>query len=156
MPSVLAQYYGVEKISGIVGILYPAAAIGNTIGPYLTGNMYETYGNYTIAIIIMTVISMIGFVMLLFLPNAKKYKEKRDERKKQKLLQKLTQTQLIVEEKTKEKEGAKDNKKDENEEKDKKDKKDASEESEINPRVEEKKEISSENKETEEEKIEND
>jgi MFS family permease len=49
-PALAADYFGNSKVSGIIGVLYTAAAFGSFLGPKLAGDVFDKFGSYTIPI----------------------------------------------------------------------------------------------------------
>lgn len=50
MPAIAADYYGGRQVSGIIGMLYTSAGIGNLLGPTLAGLAFDVSGSYALPI----------------------------------------------------------------------------------------------------------
>lgn len=53
--AMTADYFGVERLPGIAGLLNTAAALGTLLGPSLTGAIFDATGSYTSAILVAAV-----------------------------------------------------------------------------------------------------
>ena len=49
-PAVLAQMFGVDRLGGLVGLMYTSAGIGTLIGPLAAGFLIDVTGTYRWAI----------------------------------------------------------------------------------------------------------
>ena len=63
-PSV-AEYFGTRSHGVIFGIVMFAGSIGGTIGPWLSGWLYDSTGTYYIAFLLVSGFSVFGFLMAL-------------------------------------------------------------------------------------------
>ena len=61
-PSV-AEYFGTRSHGVIFGIVMFTGSIGGTLGPWLTGWLYDSTGTYDIAFLLVTGFSVFGFLM---------------------------------------------------------------------------------------------
>jgi MFS family permease len=66
---VWPNYYGTKCIGSIRGIGMAAVVIGSAAGPVPFGFVYDAFGDYSIAIILMMVFSLIGVVAALLSPK---------------------------------------------------------------------------------------
>lgn len=68
LPAMAGDYFGVERLAGITGLLFSGAAIGTLFGGPVTGLLFDSQGVYTTGIILAGVSMAIGWVLLLMLP----------------------------------------------------------------------------------------
>lgn len=66
---LLADYFGIETLSSMLGVIYPAAGFGSVLGPPITGILFDQTGSYTIGIYIAAALTLISLIFLLFLPK---------------------------------------------------------------------------------------
>lgn len=50
LPSVVADRFGTDRLSGVIGVLYTSVALGTLVGPVAAGLIYDVTGNYGAAI----------------------------------------------------------------------------------------------------------
>jgi MFS family permease len=50
MPALCMDLYGARAVSSIIGTLYTGAALGNVVGPWLAGRVFDAHGSYAIVI----------------------------------------------------------------------------------------------------------
>ena len=67
-----SRYFGVDNFGKIYGILFASFLIGTSLGPYLFGLAYETYGSYREVLISAVIVIIISAVTTLLLPAYKK------------------------------------------------------------------------------------
>ena len=65
-PSV-AEYFGTRAHGVIFGIVMFLGSLGATLGPWLTGWLYDLMGTYDTAFLVVTGLSVLGFLMALAL-----------------------------------------------------------------------------------------
>eukprot|EP01114_Cavostelium_apophysatum_P003798 TRINITY_DN13932_c0_g1_i1.p1 TRINITY_DN13932_c0_g1~~TRINITY_DN13932_c0_g1_i1.p1 ORF type:complete len:367 (-),score=29.52 TRINITY_DN13932_c0_g1_i1:16-1116(-) len=75
LPTVAAEYFGIQKVGSIIGPLYSSAAIGNTVGPPIAGIIFDKTGSYLGGCVIAAVSCGIGFFITLFMPKLHTFKE---------------------------------------------------------------------------------
>ncbi|KAB2868414.1 MAG: MFS transporter [Burkholderiaceae bacterium] len=46
MPALCMDLFGARAVSSIIGVLYSGAAIGNLVGPWLAGRVFDAHGSY--------------------------------------------------------------------------------------------------------------
>jgi pimeloyl-ACP methyl ester carboxylesterase/MFS family permease len=68
MFAITGDYFGVERMAGITGLLNTAAAVGTLIGPPITGLLFDSTGSYTIPILIAGATLAVGAAFSLTLP----------------------------------------------------------------------------------------
>jgi MFS family permease len=64
-PAVMADYFGVRAVSGIVGALYTAVGLGTLIGPTLAGAAFDHWQSYTIPIAVSSVAALAAAALVL-------------------------------------------------------------------------------------------
>ena len=64
-PAVLAQMFGVDRLGGLVGLMYTSAGIGTLIGPLAAGFLIDVTGTYRWAIAGCFVLATAGALALL-------------------------------------------------------------------------------------------
>lgn len=69
MFAITGDYFGVERMAGITGLLNTAAALGTLIGPPITGLLFDATGSYTIPIMIAAATLSVGAAFALKLPS---------------------------------------------------------------------------------------
>ena len=67
-----SRYFGVDNFGKIYGILFASFLIGTSLGPYLFGLAYETYGSYREVLISAVIVIIISAVITLLLPAYKR------------------------------------------------------------------------------------
>jgi MFS transporter, OFA family, oxalate/formate antiporter len=50
LPAVVADHFGVRRVSGIIGVLYTSVAIGTLVGPSAAGFMFDASHSYVVPI----------------------------------------------------------------------------------------------------------
>lgn len=68
-PALIGDYFGVERLAGISGLLYTGAALGSLLGAPATGALFDALGTYTPAILIAGGSMAVGAAVLLGLPD---------------------------------------------------------------------------------------
>jgi MFS family permease len=68
-PALTADYFGGRNASGIIGILYTAAAFGTFLGPKLAGDAFDMFGSYTVPIALGAASALVAVVMVLLMPE---------------------------------------------------------------------------------------
>jgi len=68
---LIAEVFGIASHGSIFGIVVFFGTTGGAIGPVIAGQLFDLTGNYTITFRIITVISLIGLSLLLFLKPIK-------------------------------------------------------------------------------------
>jgi MFS family permease len=63
-PAVAAEYFGTQGLGGVLGALYTAAGLGG-IGLFIAGELIDSTGSYTGAIVGCIVLSTVSVVLLL-------------------------------------------------------------------------------------------
>ena len=49
MPALCMDFFGARAVSSIIGTLYTGAAVGNLVGPWATGRLFDATGSYAAA-----------------------------------------------------------------------------------------------------------
>ncbi|MBW3589428.1 MAG: MFS transporter [Actinobacteria bacterium] len=73
--AITADYFGVERMAGTVGLLNTAAALGTLIGPPITGAMFDSLGSYTLPILIAGATWGLSALFFLRLPEPSRARE---------------------------------------------------------------------------------
>jgi MFS family permease len=71
LPALAGDYFGVERLAGITGLLFSGAAIGTIAGAPVTGMLFDAQGTYTLGIALAAVSMTVGTILLLPLPDPK-------------------------------------------------------------------------------------
>jgi len=50
MPALCMDFFGARAVSSIIGTLYTGAALGNLVGPWATGRLFDATGSYAAAV----------------------------------------------------------------------------------------------------------
>ncbi len=50
MPALCMDFFGARAVSSIIGTLYTGAALGNLVGPWATGRLFDATGGYAAAV----------------------------------------------------------------------------------------------------------
>ena len=50
MPALCMDFFGARAVSAIIGTLYTGAALGNLVGPWATGRLFDATGSYAAAV----------------------------------------------------------------------------------------------------------
>jgi predicted MFS family arabinose efflux permease len=50
LPTVVTDYFGARRVSGIIGVLYTSVAIGTLVGPSAAGYMFDSSHSYVVPI----------------------------------------------------------------------------------------------------------
>lgn len=64
-PVVLAAFFGVERLGGLVGILLTANAVGSALGPPAVGLAVDLTGGYGVVIVVLMLIGLAAYATLL-------------------------------------------------------------------------------------------
>ncbi|MHA1536785.1 MAG: MCT family MFS transporter [Alphaproteobacteria bacterium] len=73
-PALMMDYFGGRNVSGIIGILYSAAAVGALAGPTLSGLAYDLMGSYTLPILAGAVFNLAAAGVMLATPTPKHWR----------------------------------------------------------------------------------
>jgi OFA family oxalate/formate antiporter-like MFS transporter len=68
---ITAGLFGLKSLGLLFGCVGFGFTLGAALGPYITGRVVDTFGSYQIAFLICAVISLIAFVLALFLKPLK-------------------------------------------------------------------------------------
>jgi MFS family permease len=69
LPALAGDYFGMNRLAGITGMLFSGAALGTLFGSPVTGMLFDLQGSYTLGIALAAVSLTLGTVLLLPLPN---------------------------------------------------------------------------------------
>ena len=64
-PVVLAAFFGIERLGGLIGILLTANAVGSAVGPPAFGLAVDATGGYGAAIVVLFVLGLAAYAALL-------------------------------------------------------------------------------------------
>jgi MFS family permease len=73
-PAVMADYFGVRAVSGIVGALYTAVGVGTLIGPTLAGAAYDHWQSYAVPIAVSAVAALAAAAIVLAQQNPESWR----------------------------------------------------------------------------------
>ncbi len=66
-PAVCADYFGVKKLSSIIGWLYTSVAFGTLLGPPLAGRAFDLYQSYDLPILIGAASGLTAAVLVMLM-----------------------------------------------------------------------------------------
>ncbi len=72
-PALMMDYFGGRNVSGIIGILYSAAAFGALAGPTLSGLAFDVMGSYTIPILAGAAFNLAAAGVMLSTPTPQRW-----------------------------------------------------------------------------------
>jgi MFS family permease len=64
---IVAEVFGITSHGAIFGIVVFFGTVGGAIGPIVAGQMFDITGSYTMVFIMITLISVVGLCLILFL-----------------------------------------------------------------------------------------
>lgn len=73
--ALTADYFGVERLPGVTGLLNTSAAIGTLLGAPVSGAFFDATGSYTLAILVAGASMAISASVALSLPHVPKYQD---------------------------------------------------------------------------------
>lgn len=65
LPALAGDYFGMEGLAGITGLLFSGAAIGTLFGAPVTGLLFDARGSYTAGIVLAAISVTLGAALLL-------------------------------------------------------------------------------------------
>jgi MFS family permease len=68
-PALTVDYFGGRNASGIIGILYTAAAVGTLAGPKLAGDGFDLFKSYALPILVSAGCACFAAFLVLLLPD---------------------------------------------------------------------------------------
>jgi MFS family permease len=71
IPLMAADLFGTNSLARVMGILLPADSIAQTVCPLFVGLLYSHSGSYQAALFFISVLSMLGAIVLCFLPGTR-------------------------------------------------------------------------------------
>jgi MFS family permease len=77
-PAVMADYFGVRAVSGIVGALYTSVGIGTLIGPTLAGAAFDLWQSYAIPIGVSAAAALIASAIIFAQGNPDDWRARRE------------------------------------------------------------------------------
>lgn len=66
-PAVSADYFGMKRLSSIIGWLYTSVALGTLVGPPLAGRAFDLYHSYDLPILVGAVSGLAGALIVLLI-----------------------------------------------------------------------------------------
>lgn len=69
LPALAADYFGMERLAGVTGLLFSAAALGTLLGAPMSGLMFDASGSYSLAIVVGGVTMAVGAALIMPLPR---------------------------------------------------------------------------------------
>ena len=72
-PALTVDYFGTRNASGIIGLLYTAAAFGTLLGPKLAGDAFDIFASYSVPIAVGGAFAGLAVVLTLLLPEPARY-----------------------------------------------------------------------------------
>ncbi len=70
IPLIAAELFGAESLGRVMGIILPLDSIGQTCFPFVVGIMRDHFGNYGLALILVTSLALIGAAAIAILPRS--------------------------------------------------------------------------------------
>ena len=70
-PPIAMDLYGARNVSGVIGVLYTAAGVGNLLGPWLAGVAYDLTRSYAAPIVASIVLMLVAVVLATMLRRAR-------------------------------------------------------------------------------------
>jgi MFS family permease len=75
-PALTVDYFGTRSASGIIGLLYTAAAFGTLLGPKLAGDAFDIFRSYAVPIAVGGAFAGLAVVLTLLLPEPSRYRKR--------------------------------------------------------------------------------
>jgi MFS family permease len=73
---IIAELFGIKSLGAIFGVCGLGVMVGGSIGPVVTGYLFDVMGNYQIAFAVCVFFSLAGIGLNLWLTSVKKHLEK--------------------------------------------------------------------------------
>jgi len=71
IPNIIGHYFGTQALGLVVGATMSAASLGGAIGPLLGGLVFDHTGDYSMAFILVSGLSIVMVVLAFMLPNSR-------------------------------------------------------------------------------------
>ena len=68
-PTIVGEYFGRTSFAQIMGFVLPLGILGESIGPIVAGIIYDTTTTYTLAFILVVIVSLLGLTCVIFLKS---------------------------------------------------------------------------------------
>jgi OFA family oxalate/formate antiporter-like MFS transporter len=68
LPALAGDYFGMNRLAGITGMLFSGAALGTLFGAPVTGMLFDSQGSYGFGIVLAAISLAVGALLLLGLP----------------------------------------------------------------------------------------
>lgn len=78
-PYLLTCYFGLRGFSTLYGLTWTFYAVAGAVGPVLLGRAYDSTGSYAFLLIVLSVTTALGAMLVLFLPRYSKPKTVRSQ-----------------------------------------------------------------------------
>lgn len=69
LPALAGDYFGMQRLAGVTGLLFTGAAVGTLFGSPVTGLLFDARGNYTLGIMLGAAAMTIGMMLMFRLPD---------------------------------------------------------------------------------------
>lgn len=73
--ALTADYFGIERLPGVTGLLNTSAALGTLLGAPVSGAIFDATGSYTLAILIAGAAMAVSAAVALSLPHVQKHQD---------------------------------------------------------------------------------
>ena len=67
MSPTVAELFGTASHGTLFGIILFSGTIGGSVGPLLTGYLFDVTGSYRFAFLMLTALAVVGFLLVVFL-----------------------------------------------------------------------------------------
>lgn len=74
-PPLCMDFFGARAVTGILGLVYSGAGIGNLLGPVGAGALFDHYGNYHVAVAISVFCALIAVLFCYLLAQWKRHSQ---------------------------------------------------------------------------------
>lgn len=69
IPLIAAELFGTSSLARVMGVIWPLGQVGQALAPFVVGAMYDSAGNYDVALGVVFAIGMIGAGCIAMLPR---------------------------------------------------------------------------------------
>jgi sugar phosphate permease len=66
MATILGNYYGPGSFASVLGLVFLVGTVAGNLAPYLAGLVFDTHGSYAPAFYVLTALSLLGGIGMLF------------------------------------------------------------------------------------------
>lgn len=71
IPLFLSTYFGVASLGAILGTLWALLTIAAGVAPVIAGYIFDVTGSYDVALILFSVLALVGAILALLLPSSR-------------------------------------------------------------------------------------